>query len=84
MDYAQNVLSNLGPLAAGALTVVVPIYVPLPSIALNVIGRAPPAVWSALAGWAVTPPGEDQLSYALKGVAGGVGTAFILRQTGAL
>lgn len=70
---------NLGPYAAGAATVIVPAYVPLPGVVRQVVSSVPPAAWAAGAGYAVAVPGEDQACAVLKGVAGGVGAAFVMR-----
>jgi hypothetical protein len=78
LGYIQDVFMNLGPYAAGAATVVVPAYVPLPGVVGQTLALVPPAVWAGGAGYMVATPGEDQACAALKGVAGGVGAAFIL------
>lgn len=79
MDIVRGMYSNLGPLSAGAATVIVPAFVPLPGFVRSITGVVPPVVWAAGAGFALAPSGDDQLSYALKGAAGGLGAAFVLR-----
>jgi len=78
--YVQDVFMNLGPYAAGAATVVLPVYVPLPGVVAQTMSVVPPAVWAGGAGFMTATPGEDQACAALKGVAGGVGAAFVLRR----
>lgn len=79
MDIVRGMYANLGPISAGAATVVVPAFVPLPGFVRSVTNVVPPVVWAAGAGFALAPAGDDQLSYALKGAAGGLGAAFVLR-----
>lgn len=76
--YVQDVFMNLGPYAAGASVVVAQAYLPLPGPIAATLAVVPPAMYSAAAGYAVATPGEDQACAALKGVAGGVGAAFVL------
>lgn len=78
--YIQDVFMNLGPYAAGAVTVAVPQFVPLPGIVSQTLATVPPAVWAGGAGYAVATPGEDQACAAMKGVAGGVAASFVIRR----
>ena len=79
-DYLQSQFMNLGPYAAGAVTVAVPALVPLPNMVVRVLATVPPAAWAGGAGYMVADPGEDQACAALKGIAGGIGASFIIRR----
>lgn len=80
LGNVAGVFENLGPYAAGAATVVVPAFVPLPALVRSTLGVVPPAVLAGAAGYMSSPLERDQACAVLKGVAGGVGAAMILQR----
>ena len=80
LGYVQDVFTNMGPYAAGAATVIVPAYIPMPGIVIDTLMIVPPLVWQAGAGYMVATPGEDQACAAMKGIAGGIGAAFVINR----
>ena len=79
MEMIKSYYMAYGPIAAGAATTTALILMPMPDALAGVIGIVPGMVWAGGAGYIATPPSDDQMCGALKGMAGGMAASMLIR-----